>query len=48
MDNGDIKHIQFFLYMIPTTQMYGDYRTPLVNNKVDLLIKIATEKGRKY
>jgi hypothetical protein len=28
--------------------MYGDYRTPLVNNKVDLLIEIATEKGRKY
>jgi len=48
MDNRDIKHIQFFLYMIATTQMYGDYTTPLVNNKVDLLIKIATEIGRKY
>jgi hypothetical protein len=30
--------------MIATTQMYGDYKTPLVNNKVDLLIEIATEK----
>ena len=48
MDNGDIKHIQKKLYMIATTQMYGDYRIPLVNNKVDLLIEIATEKGRKY
>lgn len=48
MDNGDIKHIQKISYMIATTQMYGDYRTPLVNNKVDLLIEIATEKGRKY
>ena len=34
--------------MIATIQMYGDYRTPLINNKVDLLNEIATEKGRKY
>lgn len=42
MDNEDIKHSQIFLYMIATTQMYGDYRTPFVNNKVDLLIEIST------